>query len=171
MPISAQRPIDESPDTLDVLHADERCALANWGRYNLIVLRREVSTLGISLWARAMTQLKQGQPGVRFGNLTWVETECNFSQDQQAFPACIEALPRFSDCLAGCAVVYGREGFWNAAMRGRVMAVRNESKAGVPMTMHPNLPDAYAWLSEQASDLPTIAQPALTRAMDALRRA
>jgi hypothetical protein len=134
-----------------------------------MVWRTEVSALGVSLWARAIGQLKQAYPGQRLGQITWIETDCNFLQDPSAFPAAVESLRRFSDCLAGSAVVYAREGFWNATMRSRVMAIHTESKSDVPFVLRPTLREAYTWLREQAADLPDVTLAALTDAMQELR--
>lgn len=169
MPNSVRRPNDEMPERPELIQADPRFSVANWGRYNLMVWRTEISALGVSIWARAIQQLKQANPGQRLGQITWIEDECTFLQDSSAYPACVEALKRFYDCLAGSAVVYAREGFWNATMRSRVMAIHSESKTEVPFALRPTLSEAYAWLSEQAPDLPNVSLPALTQAMQELR--
>ena len=169
MPNSVRRPTDEMPVTLELIQADPRFAVANWGRYNLMVWRTEISSLGVSIWTRAIGQLKQTHPNQRLGQITWIEPECLFLQDSSAFPACVEALKRFSDCLAGSAVVYARDGFWNATMRSRVTAIHSESKSDVPFALRPTLGEAHTWLKEQATDLPAMTLAALTDAMQELR--
>lgn len=168
LPNSARRPSDE-PESLDLIQADRGFSVANWGRYNLLVWRAEISALGVSVWTRAFSQLKQAFPGQPLGQLTLIEPECVFGQSPSAFPACVEALRRFSDCLAASAVVYTREGFWNAAMRGRVMAMHGESKTEVPFALRPTLADAYAWMREHAPGLPNVTLGALEQAMQELR--
>ncbi|HEX6240838.1 MAG TPA: hypothetical protein VFZ61_08090 [Polyangiales bacterium] len=157
------------PAKLELIQAEARFAVANWGRYNLMVWRTEISALGVSIWARAIQQLKQTNPGLRLGQVTWIESECVFLQDSSAFPACVEALKRFSDCLAGSAVVYAREGFWNATMRSRVTAIHSESKTEVPFALRPTLEEAHGWLREQAPDLPGVSVAGLAGAMQELR--
>lgn len=169
MPNSVRRPSDEIPGAIELIQTDERFAVANWGRYNLMIWRTEITALGVSIWTRAIGQLKQTHPGLRLGQITWIEPNCSFLQDSSAFPACVEALRRFSDCLAGSAVVYARDGFWNATMRSRVTAIHSESKSAVPFALRPTLAEAHAWLREQAAELPSITVAALTDAMQDLR--
>jgi hypothetical protein len=167
--VLARRPTSEFPESLNSLYTDPRFSLANWGRFNLMVCRQEISALGAAIWARAMNQLKQTYPGRRFGQLTWIEAECSLVQDDLAYAACVEGLQRFGDCMAASAVIYAREGFWNATLRGRVTAMHHDSKIEIPYAMHPSLADAAAWLGEHAPDLPALDVPALTRAFEQLR--
>src|SRR5262245_59805291 len=104
-----------------------------------MVCRQEMSALGAAIWARAMNQLKQTYPDRRCGQLTSFETECSLVQDGLAYAACVEALQRFGDRLAASAVIYAREGFWSATLRGRVTAMHHDSKIEIPYAMHSSL--------------------------------
>jgi hypothetical protein len=154
-----------------VLHADPIYVVATWNRHVLVVWRREISVPGVAHWSRGMADLKQQNPGQRVNVLVYIEPECQFTGSPVTFAACVEALKRFEDVVAATAMVYDREGFWSAAMRGRVTSIHSESKTELPYSMHQTLAQAIAWLSEHgAHDLKGHAQ-ALTRVVEALRQA
>jgi hypothetical protein len=76
-------------------------------------------------------------------------------------------LKRHEGTIVGTAVVYNRDGFWSASMRGQVMAINTESKAGIPHFVTPSLPAACAWLLEILGNGPPVA--AIQQAVEQLR--
>jgi hypothetical protein len=154
-----------------VLHADPIYVVATWNRHVLVVWRREISVPGVAHWSRSMAELKQQNPGRRINVLVYVEPACQFGASPVTFAACVDALKRFEDVVAATAIVYDREGFWNAAMRGRVTAIHNESKTELPYSMHQTLAQAIEWLRENGADDLQGHPQALSDAVEALRRA
>jgi hypothetical protein len=158
-----------TPSKLELVHSDAGCAVAIWDRYVLVVWRQQVTAVGVTLCARAMTRAKQNHPGQRIAALVYMEPEVSLSGSSSTFQACAEELRRHEVDLAGYAVAYEREGFWNAAIRGRIMAINAESKTDIAFALRPTLAEACTWLKEHAADLPPIPTDALVRAVEELR--
>lgn len=155
-------------DTLEVLDSVEGYAVGITGRVLCVVWRTRVSVPGVAVVTRGIEKLLQGDPTERFGVLVHVESACELQKDNSVFQACVEELKRHGRRMAGYAVVYNREGFWNAAMRGRVMAIGSESKSEVPFAMRPTLLEACGWL-RQLEELTVPALDELVSAMESLR--
>jgi hypothetical protein len=169
LPASAPKPSEATPDTIQRVHSDAIYAVATWNRFVLTVWRREMTAPGVAMMSRAIVQTIQNHPGQRVGLVTLIEEECAFSSSGPAFESGVDLLKRFGTSLAGSAIAYGREGFWNATVRGRVTSTFNESKTEVPYVLRPTLAEACAWLREQAPDLPNVPTAALVRAVEQLR--
>lgn len=167
MPASLKRS-PNSADTLDVLDSVEGYAVGISGRALCVVWRTRVSVPGVAMVARGIEKLLQADPAQRFSVLVHVESACELQKDNSVFQACVDELKRHGRRMAGYAVVYNREGFWNAAMRGRVMAIGSESKSEVPFAMRPTLLEACGWL-RQLEDLALPSLDELVSAMESLR--
>lgn len=153
-----------------IVHADQGYVIATWNRHVIVIWRREISVPGVAHWSRAMAELKQQHAGLRINVLVQIEPECQFTGSPVTFEACVEALKRFEDVVAGTAIVYDRGGFWNATMRGRVTAIHNESKAELPYSMHQTLLQAIDWLGEKGADDLSGHPQVLTQIVEGLRR-
>lgn len=171
MPASAPKPSEVTPESIQTLHSDAMYAVATWSRFVLVVWRREMTAPGMAMASRAIAQVIQSHPGQRIGVVTFLEEDCAFASSGPAFEGGGEVLKRFGSALAGAAFAYGREGFWNATLRGRVTSTFNESKTEIPYVLRPTLVEACTWLREQAPDLPNVGIPALVGAVEQLRKA
>lgn len=169
MPASAPKPSEVTPESVQCLHTDPIYAVGTWGRFVLVVWRREMTAPGMAVVTRHLAQTIQSNPGQRVGMLVMIEDDCAFAGSGPAFEAGVDALKRFYASLAGVAFAYAREGFWNATLRGRVTSSFNESKTEVPYVLRPTLTEACTWLREVATDLPNVTTPALVRAVEQLR--
>jgi hypothetical protein len=174
-PSSGSRPDPRSstpgPDEPRIVHADQNFVIGTWSRHIVSVWRREIDSLGVATWGRYLADLQKQFPSQRLNVVGYLEPECIFDGSPSTFQACVDILKRFDGSVAAMAMVYNREGFWNAAMRGRLTSIFNESNAGVPYSLHPTLAEALEWLAENgASDIEAHPQ-ALARAVEALRRA
>jgi hypothetical protein len=159
------------PDEVRVVHADESFVIGTSGRHIISVWRREIGSLGVATWGRYLTDLQKQFPGQRLNSVSYLEPECLFDGSPATFQACVDMLKRFDGSVAAMAMIYNREGFWNAAMRGRLTSIFNESNAGVPYSLHPTLTEALEWLAENgAPDIEAHPQ-SLARSVEALRRA
>jgi hypothetical protein len=157
------------PEGIHVVHSDAIYGVATWGRFVLVVWRREMTAPGVAMAGRAITQVTQSHPGQRVGVVVLIETDCAFAGSATAFEAGVDALKRYGSSLAATAMAYDREGFWTATLRGRVQSSFAESKTAVPYILRPTLTEACTWLKETAPDLPPVAVPALVRAVESLR--
>lgn len=157
-------------EAAQLLHADANYVVATWERHVIVIWRSEISVHGVATWSRAMAELKQQHGGKPINVFVYIEPECHFTGSPTTFEACVDALKRFQDVVAGTSIVYEREGFWNAAMRGRVTAIHNESKAEVPYALHPSVDQALAWLTEHGADDLDLPTGALAAQLHALRR-
>lgn len=158
-------------DAPHVLHADDSHVIGTWRRHVVVIWRREISVPGVALWSRSMGDLLKAHPGQRINTFVYVEETCAFSGSPVTFAACVDALKRFESGVAATAVVYAREGFWNAAMRGRVTAIHSESKAETPYVLQPSLSAAIEWLSTKGDDELKAQALALAPIVEALRQA
>jgi hypothetical protein len=165
------RSLSPGPDDVRVVHADANFVIGTSGRHIISVWRHEIGPMGVATWGRYLTDLQKQYPGQRLNTVAYLEPECVFDGSPATFQACVEMLKRLDGSVAAMAMIYNREGFWNAAMRGRLTAIFNESNAGVPYALHPALAEALEWLAENgASDIEAHPQ-SLARSVEALRRA
>lgn len=139
----------------------DRCLLSVW--------RRDTSTHSTFQVARAVQELRTLQPDIKLALLSLVEPDCVVPASEDVARAWCDLLKRQEGTIVGTAVVYNREGFWSASMRGQVMAINTESKAGIPHFVTPSLPAACAWLVELLASAPSAA--AVQQAVERLRPA
>ena len=171
MAVTAIKPSSPAPDGARIVHADTGYVMGVWDRHIIAIWRREISAPGVATWSRAMAELQKQHPGQRINVIVYIEPECLFADSPITFEACVDAGKRFESVMAATAIIYNREGFWSATMRGRFTAIHNESKVEPPYAMHPSLAGAIEWLGEHGARDLAINPQALELTVEALRRA
>jgi hypothetical protein len=171
LPVNLSKPSLSVSEDMRIVHNDGSFLVSTWERHVISVWRREITGFAVATWGRYLADLLKQHPGQRLNVVGYLEPECLFDGSPGTFQACVELLRRFEGSVAAMTMIYNREGFWNAAMRGRLTAIFNESSSSVPYALHPTLNEALEWLAEHgASDID--AHPlALARQVEALRRA
>jgi hypothetical protein len=168
--LNVPKPSLSALDPIRIAHNDGALVVGTWERHIISVWRREISAFGVATWGRHLGELSKQHPGQRLNVVGYLEPVCVFDGSPDTFQACVDLLKRFEGSTAAMAMIYDREGFWNAAMRGRLTAIFNESASPIPYSLQPTLNGALEWLAEHgARDID--AQPlALAKQVETLRR-
>lgn len=157
-------------EAVRILHSDAAIAVGALDRQAILVWRTEITSYGVAISLRHLADLLKQYPGQRINIFSYIEPVVAFDGSTSTFQACTEALKRLGDAVAASAMVYNREGFWNAAMRGRLTSIFNESNSGIPYALHPTLPEALAWLAEHGAQGIEVSPQALSMAVETLRQ-
>jgi len=169
MPLIAFKPSLAPNAPAHIVHNDGKVIIATWERHVLSLWRSEITSVGMSIWTRCLCEHSKQHPGKKLHAVAYLEPEAIFDGSDSTFQATVESLKRVQSMVAAMAMVYPREGFWSAAMRGRLTAMFNESSIAVPYSLSPNLPEAIAWLSEHGASDMEAPLAGLSAQFDALR--
>jgi hypothetical protein len=152
-----------------IVHNDGMLIIATWERHILSLWRSEITSTGVAVWTRHVTEHSKQHPGKKLHAFAYLEPESMFDGSDATFNATVEALKRVEIMVAAMVMVYPRDGFWSAAMRGRLTAMFNESSCGVPYSLHANVAEGIAWLSEHGASDMDVSLQGLSAQFDALR--
>ncbi len=169
MPIMSFKPSLAPNGRAQIVHNDGKLIVATWERHVLSVWRSEITSVGVATWTRCTTDLAKQHPGKKLHAFGYLEPESQFDPSESTFRATVDTLKRVESIVAAMVMVYPREGFWSAAMRGRLTAMFTESSCGVPYSLHPNVPEGIAWLSEHGVSDMDVPFAGLSAQFDALR--
>lgn len=169
MPVIAFKPSLAPTGPAQIVHNDGKLIIASWERHLLSVWRTEILSPGLAVWSRCLNELSKQYPGKKLNAIGYIEIDSMLDGSESTFQASVETLKRLESIVAAMAIIYPREGFWNAAMRGRLTAVFTESSCSVPYSVHPNVAEAIAWLSEHGAGDVSVPFAGLSAQFDALR--
>jgi hypothetical protein len=158
------------PSEARVVHNDGTLIIASWERHFLSVWRQAITPVGIATWTRLLDDMRRQHPGQRLNAFGYLERESMFDASDATFQATVDTLKRVESFVAAMVMVYAREGFWSATMRGRLTAMFNESNCSVPYAVHPTLPEAIAWLAERGAKDVQVDAGALAQQLETLRK-
>ena len=169
MPLTGFRPSLAPNGPAQIVHNDGKLIVATWERHLLSLWRSEITSVGVSIWTRCATDFGKQLAGKKMNSFGYLEPEALFEGSEATFSATVDTLKRVESVVAAMVMVYPREGFWSAAMRGRLTAMFTESSCGVPYSVHPNVPEAIAWLGEHGPSDMNVSLMGLSAQFDALR--
>jgi hypothetical protein len=149
----ASAPGSQSGPVVELYSKDPGYVVASVGKYFLHIQRTRLNITGVSLMRRGVAEISERHD--KFGYLVIIEPDADLLFPTDVRSGIDAMVKRYSNRMAGAAVVFEKQGFQATAVRSVVTAINVASRATHPTQVFSELQEGVSWLNGLTGGEPT----------------